>query len=381
MSRQRMEAPYQIVAVTDKAGLTDFIRAPWAAQGEDPNWVAPLEFERHEAFSAKNPFFEHAEWQPFVAYANGKPVGRISAQIDQLYLERYDRTTGFFGLIEGIDDPALFGALTDAAEDWLKQRGMDRILGPFNLGINQEVGLLVDGFDTPPYFLMGHAQPHYEARLSECGYQGCQDMLAYLSPPDFELPKLFARQLRRVQKEITIRPLDRRRTAEELQAMRGVFNDAWADNWRFVPFTESEFAAIGSELMYILPKDQVQIAEKDGEAVGFIVMVPNLNEIIRDFRGRLLPFGWAKLLWHLKVKYPKTARVPLMGVRREYHHTTLGPSIAIALIDAVRKKAYTHGVRTVETSWILEDNEGMRKIMEHIGGEISKRYRMFEKTL
>ena len=376
-----MTTPYRIEEVRDSKTLNDFIRAPKAAQAADPNWIPPLEFERREAFSPKNPFFQHARWQAFVAYRGTEPVGRISAQIDELYHEHHDPSAGFFGLIEGLDDPQLFGMLTGAAEAWLRDQDMARVVGPFNLGINQEVGLLVDGFDTPPYFLMGHAQPYYATRLEEQGYTGCQDMLAYLAPPHFELPKLFARQLRRLEREITIRPLDRSRRDEELAAMRDVFNDAWSGNWGFVPFTEAEFAAVGSELMYIVPKDLVMIAEKDGRAVGFIVMVPNLNEIIADLDGKLLPFGWAKLLWRLKVGFPSTSRVPLMGVRREYHHSTLGPSIAIALIDAVRKTGYDRGVRLVETSWVLEDNEGMRKIMEHIGGEISKRYRMFEKAL
>ena len=154
-----MKAAFNIVEVTDKKTLNDFIRAPAAAQGQDPNWVAPLELMKKEDFSPKHPYFQHAQWQPFVAYQNGRPVGRISAQIDQLYHEHHDASTGFFGLIEGINDPELFQNLTEAAEYWLRDRGMNRILGPFNLGINQEVGLLVEGFDTPPYFLMGHAQP------------------------------------------------------------------------------------------------------------------------------------------------------------------------------------------------------------------------------
>ncbi len=376
-----MSNRYQIVEVADKQTLTDFIRAAGVAQGEDPNWVAPLDLMKRDDFSAKNAFFMHADWQPFVAYAEGKPVGRISAQLDALYHEHHDAHTGFFGLIEGIDDIALFRELTEAAESWLKARGMTRILGPFNLGINQEVGLLVDGFESPPYFLMGHAQPYYSKHLEALGYRGCQDMLAYLSPPDFELPKLFARQLRKVEREAVIRPLDRSRKAEELAAVRDIFNDAWSENWSFVPFTEEEFAAVGNELMYVVPEDLALIAEHDGKPVAFIVMVPNINEAISDLGGKLLPFGWAKLLWRLKVRFPTTARVPLMGVRKSYHHTSLGPSLAIALIEKVRKSAYRRGVRMVETSWILEDNDGMRKIMEHIGGEISKRYRMFEKEI
>ena len=376
-----MVSPFRIAEVSDKTTLRDFIQAAATAQGPDPNWVRPLDFERQEAFSAKHPFFQHAEWQAFVAYDGDRPVGRISAQIDHLYQERHDPNTGFFGLIEGIDDPELFKALTEAAEYWLRDRGMTRILGPFNLGVNQEVGLLVDGFDSPPYFLMGHAQPYYEARLTELGYTGCQDTLAYLAPPDFELPRLFARQLRKIEKEAVIRPLDRSRKKEELEAVRDIFNDAWSENWSFVPFTKAEFDAVGNELMYVVPTDLALIAEYEGRPVAFIVMVPNINEIITDLGGKLLPFGWAKLLWRLKVKFPTTSRVPLMGVRKEYHHSNLGPSFAIALIERCRKAAYARGVRMVETSWILEDNDGMRKIMEHIGGVVSKRYRMFEKAI
>ena len=376
-----MSTPFDIVEVTDSRTLKDFIRAPAAAQGRDPNWVAPLELMKKEDFSAKHPYFQHAQWQPFVAYRDGKAVGRISAQMDQLYHEHHDASTGFFGLIEGIDDKDLFQGLTEAAEYWLRDHGMNRILGPFNLGINQEVGLLVEGFETPPYFLMGHAQPYYGARLEQLGYRGCQDLLAYLSPPDYELPKLFARQLRKVEKEAVIRPLDRSRKAEELNALRDVFNDAWSENWSFVPFTKEEFDAVGNELVYVVPEDMSWVAEVDGKPAAFIVMVPNINEIIAGMNGRLLPFGWAQLLWKLKFKFPTTTRVPLMGVRKEFHHSTLGPSLAISLIEKVRQAAYDRGVRMVETSWILEDNDGMRKIMEHIGGTISKRYRMYEKQL
>jgi hypothetical protein len=376
-----MPGLYQIKPIASKAELTDFIRVPHSLYAYDPNWIPPLDFERREALSPKHPFNLHAEWQGFVAYENGKPVGRITAQIDQLHLERNDAQTGFFGMIEGADDPALFAALTDAAETWLRERGMKRILGPFNLNVNQEVGLLVDGFDTPPYFLMGHARPYYHTHLEACGYLGCQDMLAYLTPSDYEKPKLFHRQLKRTLREITVRPLDRKNKDQELEAIRDIFNDAWSENWNFVPFTREEFAAVGSELMLLVPEDFVIIAEHQGEPVAFIVLVPNLNEAIRDLGGKLLPFGWLKLLWRVKVKLPKTARVPLMGVKKRYHNTPLGPGIAMAVISAVQESALKRGLGMVETSWILEDNAGMRSIMELIGGTVSKRYRMYEKAL
>jgi hypothetical protein len=376
-----MPGPYQIKAIASKAELTDFIRLPHSLYTDDPNWIPPLDFERREALSAKHPFNLHAQWQGFVAYQDDKPVGRITAQIDELYLEHHDAETGFFGMIEGADDQALFAALTEAAESWLREKGMKRILGPFNLNVNQEVGLLVDGFDTPPYFLMGHARPYYQTHLLACGYQGCQDMLAYLTPSDYEKPKLFHRQLKRTLREISVRPLNRKRKDEELEALRNIFNDAWSDNWSFVPFTEEEFSAVGSELMLLVPEDFVMVAEHNAEVVAFIVLVPNLNEAIRDLGGKLLPFGWLKLLWRVKVKLPKTARVPLMGVKKRYHNTPLGPGIAMAVISAVQESALKRGLGMVETSWILENNKGMRSIMELIGGKVSKRYRMYEKTL
>lgn len=376
-----MPGPYQITAITDKAHLNDFIRVPHNVYADDPNWIPPLDFERKEALSAKHPFNLHAEWQGWVAYENGRPVGRITAQIDKLYLERHDPHTGFFGMVEGVDDPALFAALTETAESWLRDKGMTRILGPFNLNVNQEVGLLVEGFETPPYFLMGHARDYYSRHLEACGYQGCQDMLAYLTPSDYEKPKLFHRQLKRTLREITVRPLDRKNKKAELEALREIFNDAWSDNWSYVPFTKEEFDAVGNELMLIVPEDFVMMAEHDGEPVAFIVLVPNLNEAIRDLGGKLLPFGWLKLLWRVKIKLPETARVPLMGVKKRYHNTPLGPGIAMAVISAVQESALKRGLGLVETSWILEDNAGMRSIMELIGGYVSKRYRMFEKPL
>jgi hypothetical protein len=160
-----------------------------------------------------------------------------------------------------------------------------------------------------------------------------------------------------------------------------VFNDAWSENWGFVPFTREEFVAVGREMLMLIPTDFIQIAEVDGEPAAFIVLLPNINEAIADLNGRLLPFGWAKLLWRLKVRYPQSGRVPLMGVRRAFHHTRLGPGLAFAVIDAVRQPALREGFREVELSWILDDNEGMRNIIENIGGAVSKRYRMYEKPL
>lgn len=258
---------------------------------------------------------------------------------------------------------------------------MRRVRGPFNLNINEECGLLVDGFDTPPSLMMGHARPDYRHRLAECGFVGVQDTLAYQLAPDFEAPKVMQRLLSDVTRRATIRPLRRDRLDQELATLRDIFNDAWSANWGFVPFTEAEFAEIGRTMLLLACPEMVQIAEVDGRPAAMIVALPNLNEVIADMGGRLLPTNWAKLLWRLKVRYPRSARVPLMGVRREFQNTRLGPGLAFAVIDSVRKILIRRGIREVELSWILEDNMGMRNIIEALGGVAYKRYRIFEKSL
>lgn len=372
----------EIVEVSGRNGLRDFLQVPFELYRDDPCWVPPLAFERREALSPKHPFFRHASWQGWVAYQAGRPVGRITAQLDRLHEERHGERAGYFGMIEAPDSSALFSALLGTAEHWLRERGAVTSVGPFNLGINQELGILVDGFDTPPYFMMPHSRRYYGRALEACGYAGVQDLLAYVMNPDFQPPPVMAGLLQRLARQgVVLRPLRRKQADVDLEILRDIFNDAWSGNWGFVPFTREEFRSVGREMLMLIPDDFIHIAELDGKASAFIVLLPNLNEAIADLRGRLLPFGWARLLWRLKVRFPGTGRVPLMGVRRELHHTRLGPGLAFLLIDAVRRAAVRVGMREVEMSWILADNMGMRSIIETIGGRVSKRYRMYEKRL
>ena len=371
----------QIEAVSGKRGIGDFVAAPWHVYADDPCWVPPLKMERRDAFASSNPFFLHARWQPFVAYRNGKPVGRISAQIDTLYQQSHDPVGGFFGCFEAPDDAEVIDGLVAAAEHWVAEQGCRHVLGPFNLGINQEVGILVDGFNTPPYFLMGHGRPYYAQALLDRGYRQATRMLAYGMDIIFDTPPLMQAMLNYAAKRATLRALNRKRLDQELELLRDIFNDAWADNWKFVPWTREEFAAVGREIMLLVPDDFLQIVEVSGEPVAFIVMIPNLNEVIGDLNGNLLPFGWAKLLWRIKVRYPTSGRVPLMGVRRRFHNTRLGAGLAMCCIDALREPSAREGLRRAELSWILEDNQGMRSILDAIGGEVTKTYAMFEKTL
>lgn len=372
----------EIREVINSADLKIFISVPWSVYRDDPNWIPPLKIERKEAFSAKNPFFDHARMKMWLAYRENIPVGRISAQIDELYLKQHDAQTGFFGLIEAQDDPEIFSTLFGAAENWLREQGMQTILGPFNLGINQEIGCLVEGFDSSPSVMMGHAKPYYGTSIEKLGFEKAKDVFAYeLQSEMFAMPKVIQRLLQRQAGKMKLRQVDRKNTAAELDILRSIFNDAWSENWGFVPFTKEEFSAVGKELFMIVPPDYSWIAEVDGEPASFVVLLPNLNESIADLNGRLFPFGWAKLLWRLKVRSPKTGRIPLMGVRKKYQNTRLGPALAFLVTQALYEPSKRRGMEKAEMSWILEDNHGMRNIMDQVGGVISKTYRMYSKKL
>lgn len=369
----------EIVAVRTRAELDRFIRLPARLSAADPHFVAPLLLERREALSpGKNPYFEHAEAQLWLALRDGRDVGRISAQVDRL--ERH-RETGHFGLIAAENDADVFAALFEAAEGWLRTRGRRRVTGPFNLSINEEAGLLIDGFDTPPMMFMGHDPPYAGSQVEARGYAKARDLIAYLHDLTRELP-LAARKLieRRKPEAMSVRTLDLRRYGEEFATVTSIFNDAWSDNWGFVPFTAAEIAHMAKSLKPLIDPTWVAIVEMRGEAIGFGIMLPNLNEAIAGFDGRLLPLNWLKMLWRLK-RGVRTARVPLMGVRRGYSGGLLSGVIPFLIMDGMRSGGLARGVCQVELSWILEDNRPMRRISESLGAIPYKTYRVYEKIL
>ena len=375
------ETSLVLEVVTQPGQWRDFLALPHRLYADDPAWVAPLDFEQRQRFSPRNHFFEHARMQAWIARRDGVPVGRITAQVDELHLRQHGDAAGYFGMLEAEDDPRVFAALFGAAQDWLRGQGMERVRGPFNLHVNEEVGLLVEGFSTPPFVLMGHARPWYGPQVETQGYRGVKDLLAYHIRPDFDPPRVMTRLAERASERVRVRALRRKHLAEDAAIMRDVFNDAWEHNWGFVPLAEAEWVETVSTLAKLMPDEYIQIAEYDGEPVAFIVALPNLNEATRDLGGKLLPFGWLKLLWRLKVRHPHSARIPLMGVRKSHQHSRLGPTLAFMVIDAVRKQMHARGVTNVEMGWILEDNDGMRNIIETIGGQAYKRYRIYEKEL
>jgi hypothetical protein len=319
----------------------------------------------------------------FVAYRDGRPVGRISAQIDELRVERYADATGHFGVLEAIDDPAVFTALLSTAEEWLRAQGMKRVIGPFNLSINGDIGILLDGFEHPPVFLTGHGRPYYDGRVQAAGYHKVKDVVAYTLDTTATPPRTMVEAARRAREaaRVRIRPLDKSRLKAEAGVISDVFCDAWEHNWSFVPFTQAEFAELGSALKYLVPRDFVQFAEVDGETAAMLVIVPNLNELIGDLRGRLLPFGWAKLLWRLRTRRPHSARVALMGVRQKFQTSALAVALVFGMIEAVRLSPAVQGMEYMEMGWVLEDNFPLLRLMRLLGGRQYKTYRVYEKSL
>lgn len=371
----------EIIPVATRSDMRAFITLPWSIYKDDPAWIPPLRLERRLHFSRLNPFFKFGSWQAWLALKDSRPVGRICAQINTIYQQYHGADTGHFGLIEAEQDSGIFAALTESAEQWLAERNVTRVTGPYNFSINQECGLLVEGFDTPPVCLMPHSRRWYGTMIEQQGYIPEQDLLAYWVKIDFAAPPAMAAITRRYKDRIRLRPLNRKRFAGELESMRDIFNDAWSLNWGFVPFTREEFTDLGNSLRLFIEDSFIQIAEVDNNPVAFMVTLPNLNEIIREIDGRLLPLGWLKLLRYVKQKRFLTGRVPLMGVRKQYQHKPIGLALAFMLIDESRKKVLEHGISEVEMSWILETNKPMISILDSIGSVLYKRYRVYGKNI
>lgn len=372
----------EIVPVSTKAEIERFIRVPMRLGACDPNYIAPLMFERREALSPKvNPFFQHAEWQFFLAVRDGRDVGRISAQIDLLAATDEAAPAGYFGMISAEDDPEVFAALFASVENWLRFKGRSRILGPFNLSINEEVGLLVDGFDTPPMLMMGHDPRYVGGRIEEQGYVKEKDVYAYYSAIPAFTAGVEARLKRANPPGVVVRPINMKDFDGEVRTLVDIWNDAWAQNWGFAPVTEAETRHLGESLKLLLHPRLIWFVEIDGEAAGFGALLPNLNDAIFDLKGKLAPFGWAKLLWRLKVKGVKRGRVPLMGVKRKFAREPRGAFAPFLILGAFRREAPKIGITEAEYSWILEDNGPMRHILESFGAHIYKTYRIYGKSL
>jgi GNAT superfamily N-acetyltransferase len=382
-------APLTIRPIDSKADRKKFVDLPFRLYQGDPNWVPPLKGEALGLITPeKNGWFSHAEAQLFLAERGGKVVGRISAHIDTLALtmppeQGFGPGCGQFGLLDAEDENTA-KALINAAEGWLRDKGMNRVLGPISMSIWEEPGLLIQGYDHPPTIMMGHAKPEYRTWIEGAGYTPAKTLYTYELDITKEFPPIIQRIIQSGERNarIRIREVDKSKFEEEAAIILHILNDAWAENWGFVPLTPPEIADVGVKLKPIVFNDLIRIAELDGKPVAFMITLPDLNEVIKPLNGNLLPFGWAKILLWLRKPQARTMRVPLMGVLKELQASRMASQLAFMMIEYIRRAAVAkYGSTRGEIGWILDDNQGMRSIAEAIDCNINKTYEVYQKTL
>ena len=375
--------------VVGKSDRDAFVDLPYRLYADDANWVPPLKSEVHALITpSKNPWFKHADAQLFLAERDGRPVGRISAHIDRLALAQpaaqgLGPGTGNWGMLEA-ENEEVAGPLIAAAEDWLREHGITRVIAPLSLSVWDEPGLLTSGHGQPPTVMMGHNAANYQAWVETAGYAPVKTLLTY----ELDITRLFPPLVQRIivsgerNPRITIRRVDKSRFAEEAALILGILNDAWSDNRGFVPLTDAEIAHVGKKLKPIVFEDLIRIAEVEGVAVAFMITLPDLNEVLKPLGGSLMPFGWAKLLrwlWRPKVR---TMRVPLMGVVKRLQATRLASQLAFMMIELIRRDSVEKfGATRGEIGWILDDNQGMNTIATALDCTVNKVYTVYEKDL
>ena len=375
--------------VMTRAERRAFVDLPFRLYAGDANWVPPLKDEVMGLITpGKNPWFEHGRAQLFLAEDGGRVSGRISAHIDDLAIAQPAEQgmgpgTGNWGMLEAEDD-ATATALIGAAEDWLRGETMTRVLAPLSISVWDEPGLLTQGFDHPPTVMMGHNSPAYQAWVEGCGYTPAKTLLTYEIPIERAFPPLVQRIVASGERNprIVVRRVDKSRFDEEAALILGILNDAWSDNWGFVPLTDAEIAYAGKKLKPIVFEDLIRVAEVEGRPVAFMMTLPDLNEKLAGYGGRLLPFNWARLLWWLRAPRVRTMRVPLMGVLKEFQATRLASQLAFMMIELIRRDAVANfGATRGEFGWVLDDNGPMRSVAEAIDGRIDKVYTIYERAL
>lgn len=378
-----------IEPVTDKRGREAFVDCGRAFSDRLANFVPQLRSEQLELVDpGKNPFFGHAKVQLFIARRAGKAVGRISAHIDELSLamppeQGFGPGTGFFGYFDA-EDEAIARALLTTAEGWLVQQGMTRVLGPISLSIWEEPGLLVQGQDHPPMIMMGHHPAHYAGWIEAAGYARAKTLFTYDLDITRDFPPLAQRIVQSGHKNarITIRRVDKSRWDSEVAIVLGILNDAWSDNWGFVPFTPEEVAYAGKKLRPIIKEELNMIAEVDGRPVAFMLTFPDVNDALAKIRGKLFPFGWITMLRWLRFPRGAGMRVPLMGVLKELHNSRLASQLAFMMIETIRLQAKGKFQSTRgEIGWILEDNQGMVAIADTIQSKVNRESAIYERKL
>jgi GNAT superfamily N-acetyltransferase len=374
--------PVEAVQVNSRAELAAFIKFPWRIYVNDPAWVPPLVIERKEFLSRKHPFYEHGDAALFLARSGGEIVGRIMASDDPNYNGLHGTNVGCFGLFESIDDQPVANALFAAAANWLRKKGRDEIMGPIDYSTNYVCGLLIDGFQHPPMLLTSHNPSYYGALIEQWGFEKAMDLYAWW----FADPAEIAARLRRLEQArkkrpevVTIRPVKMPDILAEGRRIRDIYNQAWRNNWGFVPFSEKEFDFMVKELKQLVIPELALIAEIGGQPVGFILAIPDINVALRHVNGRLttfgLPIGLAKLLYY-KGKL-KTARLIALGVIPKFRRHGIAEMLVLRIIEEGMLKRGIIG----ELSLTLENNYMINRFLEAIGAEKYKTYRIYRREL
>lgn len=366
-----------------RSGIKDFLGVVDTIYEGDPCYVRPLDLDLEDRLSRKkNPFFEHADATAWVAYKDGKPAGRITAQVDQEHLKIHKDDAGFFGFLDTIDDPEVAAALLAEAERWVKARGMKRIRGPMSLSINEELGCLVEGFDTPPMVLMPHHLPYQGGLIERAGYSKLKDVYAWT----YDIGEVPARAQRAhdevvTMPEVTTRLVDPKHFMRDVRLIMDIFNDAWSENWGFVPLTEKEMIKLAKDLELLLMPEITRLTFIDGEPAAVALGLPNMNEMIKDLKGQLFPFGLPKLLYRLRVRGPESGRLIILGIKKKWRHVRRYAGLSAYLYVQMNRSAHLIGMKRGELSWTLEDNAAINAGIRLMGGRIYKRYRLYEREL
>lgn len=357
-----------------------FLKVSYGIYEGDPNWVAPLLMDLKKVFTDANPLFEHAVMQLWVATRGGRDVGRIAGIIDRNHNRLAAEPAAFFGFFESVDDPAVSHGLFAAVADWARQAGLPRLLGPMNPTTNDECGLLVEGFDSPPVFMMPYNPRYYVALMEKAGWRKAKDLLAfYMDLANIPMERLsrIAEKIRQRNPELRFRPVRRKTLTTDLAKVKEVYNAAWEDNWGFVPMTDAEIDFMAARLSPLLMEGLVWLAEAGNEPVGFLLALPDYNLALQPLRGRLLTprvLGFLPYVWGWKC--PPRTRVITLGVKEKYRARGLESAM---LIEGL-KVGMAAGVTESEASWILEDNVAMCRVLEAIGGRVYKTYRLYERA-
>ncbi|WP_242416251.1 N-acetyltransferase [Sphingomonas panni] len=366
-----------------------FIALPYRLYANDPHWVPPLKSEvAAQIDPKKNGWFSHAEAQLYIAERNGAVVGRISAHLDTLALtmptdKGFGPGVGFWGMFEAADE-ATGKALIAQAEQWLRGKGMIRAIGPCSLSVWEEPGLLIEGHDHSPTVLMGHHLPAYRGWIEGAGYAPAKQMITYELDITKDFPPIVQRIVAAGEKNqrIHIRRVNKAKFADEAEIILRILNDAWSDNWGFVPLTQPEVDDVGKKLKPLVFEDLIRIAELDGEPVAFMITLPDMNEPLKPMGGSLLPFNWLKLLLWLRAPKARTMRVPLMGVVKKLQASRMASQLAFMMIEYIRRDAVAKfGASRGEIGWVLDDNQGMNAIATTIDSKVNRVYQMYERTL